>query len=181
VLGWYLRLPKFWWRCPGDKIGMPLVFCTFFFIKNDTLGCAFICKTYSLLFLISGVTTNAHIQDARSGSMLREHHMTRSQWSQHMKENITMNHQLVGATTRMQEYHNRKGRPTYLVIKLHFRDQTSAMLTRCRLGSYNSRASNSNIHFDSVQNLAAQCCLDDVLLANIGYLQFVQSYGITVS
>jgi hypothetical protein len=67
-----------------------------------------------------------------------------------------MNHQLVGVAARMQECHNRKGRTAYLVIN------TTATLTRCQLGSYNSRANNSNVHFDSVQNLAVHSYLDDV-------------------
>ena len=67
-----------------------------------------------------------------------------------------MNRRLVGAATRMQECHSRKGRPAYLVIN------TTATLTRCQLGFYNSRANNSNAHFDSVQNLAVHSYLDDV-------------------
>uniref|UniRef100_A0A0A9FC01 Uncharacterized protein n=1 Tax=Arundo donax TaxID=35708 RepID=A0A0A9FC01_ARUDO len=68
-----------------------------------------------------------------------------------MKENITMNHRLVGETTRTQEsqphrtVHNRKGRIACLVIKLHFQEQTSA-LTKGQLGSYSSKGKNSSIY-----------------------------------
>lgn len=34
---------------------------------------------YSFYFMIAGVTTSAQIQDAQSGSMLREHHMIQNQ------------------------------------------------------------------------------------------------------
>jgi hypothetical protein len=77
-----------------------------------------------------------------------------------MKENMTMNHRSVGATTKMQECYNRRAR----ITKLHFQEQTSATLTRGQWVSYSSKGKNSNIHLTPLRNLVVHRYLDDVHL-----------------
>lgn len=97
------------------------------------------------LSLIIGVTTSARLLGAMLGSTLRGPRQTQRLSSQLMKENITMNHRLVEAATRMEEIptgHNRKGLIACLAIKLRIQEQTLATLNRGRSGSCSLKGKN---------------------------------------